>query len=55
VLFEGLTLEKGTLESVAEGADDIGEDVIEHHGRRYSRPERVQRELPSCESATMAW
>lgn len=55
VLFESLALEKGALESVAEGADDIGEDVIEHHGRRYSRPDRVQRELPSRESATMAW
>ena len=29
-LLERLTLEQGTLERVAEGADGVGEDVVEH-------------------------
>ena len=31
-LLEGLALEQGTLEGVAQRSDGIGEDVVEHGG-----------------------
>jgi hypothetical protein len=54
VLLEGLSFEKGTFEGVAQGADDIGEDVIEHTADPTADWIRFWRNCRSEESATMA-